>query len=123
MRPIARENAGRLATAPAGAVQSSAADLARWLRLHLNRGTLDGRRFVSEEQVREMHEPQVVVPTTPAFRRGRQVRFFAGYGMGWQVMDHRGNPMLWHSGSGDGQLAYVAILPEKRLGVVVLLNA
>lgn len=123
MRPIARENGGRLATAPAGAVQSSAADLARWLRFHLNRGTLDGRRYVAEEQMREMHEPQVVVPTTPAFRRSRQVRFFAGYGMGWQVMDYRGNPMLWHSGSGGGQLAYMAILPDKRLGVVVLLNA
>ena len=122
-RPIAREGMSRDVTAPAGAVQSSARDLARWLRFQMNGGILDGRRVVSEVELRETHSPQVIVPTTAAFRRARQLEFGAAYGMGWQVWDSRGRPMLWHTGSGNGQLAYMAIYPRDSLGVVVLINS
>jgi CubicO group peptidase (beta-lactamase class C family) len=120
-RPI-RFETQRDSTAPAGAVQSSAADLARWLRFQLDGGVLDGKRLISEASMREMHSPQVIISTTPEMRAARLVEFFAAYGMGWQVMDYRGNPLLWHTGSGNGQLAFMALIPAKRLGVVVLVN-
>jgi CubicO group peptidase (beta-lactamase class C family) len=122
-RPIARERMARDVTAPAGAVQSSAHDLARWLRFQMNGGLLDGRRIVAEAELKETQSPQIIVPTTPAFRRARQLEFGAAYGMGWQVWDFRGRPMLWHTGSGNGQLAYMAIYPRDSLGVVVLINS
>ena len=122
-QPIAREGAARDVTAPAGAIQSSASDLARWLRFQLGGGTLDGRRLVSEAALRQTWEPQLIVPSTPEFRRSRNLRFGAYYGMGWQVWDYRGHPMLWHTGAGDGQRAWMAIYPEERLGVVVLFNS
>ena len=121
-RPIRREGIGRQANAPAGAVQATADDLSRWLRFHLGDGTWEGRRLVSETAMQEMHSPQLIIPTTPAFRTARLVNFFAAYGLGFQVMDYRGHPMLWHSGSGDGQLAYMALLPGEKLGVAVLVN-
>jgi hypothetical protein len=31
--------------------------------------------------------------------------------------------MLWHSGSGNGQIAYMAIFPRDNFGVVVLINS
>jgi hypothetical protein len=37
-------------------------------------------------------------------------------------MDYRGHPLIWHSGNGDGQIAYMALLPRDHLGVVVLVN-
>jgi hypothetical protein len=70
----------------------------------------------------EMHSPQIVVPSSEEFRIARQIRYFAAYGMGWQVFDYRGTPLLWHSGSGDGQSAYIALLPDLHLGIVVLTN-
>jgi len=121
-QPIRRETQ-RHSTAAAGAVQSTVSDLARWMRLHLNNGVLDGTRYVSDSTMRDMHAMQVVIPTTPAMRAARLVQdSVAGYGMGWQVMDYRGHPLLWHSGNGDGQIAYMALLPCDRLGVVVLVN-
>jgi CubicO group peptidase (beta-lactamase class C family) len=120
---IAREGKGRNTTAPAGAIQSSAADLAKWLRFQLAGGTIDGKRIVSEAALRETQSAQVIVPTTAAFRRARGLKYGASYGMGWQVWDSRGRPSLWHTGSGDGQLAYMVIYPEDSLGVVVLLNS
>ena len=120
-RPIRRETQ-RHTIAAAGDVQSSAHDLARWLRLHLSGGALDGKRLVGEEVLREIQSPQAIIATTPAMRAARQVEFFAAYGLGWQVMDYRGRPLLWHTGSGNGQLAFAALLPKDGLGVVVLVN-
>ena len=121
-QPIRRETQRHTIT-PAGGVQSTVTDLARWMRLHLNNGVLDGRRYVSDSTMRAMHSLQVIIPTTPAMRAARLVQdTVAGYGMGWQVMDYRGHPLLWHSGNGDGQIAYMALLPRDRLGVVVLVN-
>jgi CubicO group peptidase (beta-lactamase class C family) len=114
---------GRNVTEAAGAVQSSVYDLTRWMILHLNNGVIEGRRLVSDSTMQEMHSPQVIVPTPASFRAARQLEFFATYGLGWQVWDYRGHPMLWHSGSGNGQIAYMALLPRDRLGVVVLINS
>ena len=120
---IARE-LQRQAIAPAAAVQSTAADMARWLRLHIDNGVLEGRRFVSDSAMREMHSVQSRIPTTPAMRAARLVQdsTVVGYGLGWQSMDYRGHRLFWHTGNGDGQIAYMAIYPNERLGFVVMVN-
>ena len=122
-QPVRRETQ-RHSTAPAGAVQSSVLDLTRWMRLHLNLGVLDGKRLVSDSAMRELQTRQTVIPTTAAMRAARLVEdsMQVGYGMGWQVMDYRGHPMRWHSGNGNGQIAYMTLLPRDRLGVVVVVN-
>ncbi len=118
-----RRETQRHSVAAAGAVQSSVSDLVRWMRLHLGGGVLEGTRYVSDSSVREMHTIQVRIPTTPAMRATRLVEDSAvGYGLGWQVMDYRGHPLRWHTGNGDGQIAYLALLPRDRLGVVVVVN-
>jgi len=111
--------------APAGApggVISTASDMARWLRLQLNDGEIDGKRIVSKAALDEMHSPQVIIATTAAMRAARNVEHFAAYGFGWNIMDYRGEPMIWHSGNADGMPCYMAILPRKKLGVVVMIN-
>lgn len=122
-QPIRRE-IQRGPIAAAAAVQSSVNDLTRWMRLHLNNGVLDGTRFVSESAMREMHSVQISMQFPSAMRAARMVQDSSGigYGMGWQVMDYRGHPMIWHTGNGDGQVAYMALLPRDHLGVVVLVN-
>jgi CubicO group peptidase (beta-lactamase class C family) len=107
---------------PANGVNSNAKDMAKWLLFQLGDGTWERKRIVSAEAMMEMHSPQSVIATTPAMRAARGVKFFAFYGLGWQVMDFRGHPMLWHSGSADGMPVYMAILPEDHIGVAVLTN-
>jgi CubicO group peptidase (beta-lactamase class C family) len=111
--------------APAGApggVISTASDMARWLRMQLNDGEIDGKRIVSKAAIDVMRSPQVIIPTTPAMRAARHVEHFATYGFGWNIMDYRGEQMFWHSGNADGMPAYMAILPRRKLGVVVMVN-
>jgi CubicO group peptidase (beta-lactamase class C family) len=107
---------------PSSSIFTNAVDLARWLRLQLNDGLLDGRQIVSRASMTEMHSPQIIIRTTPEMRRARLVEHFASYGLGWQVMDYRGEPMLWHSGNADGMPSYMALLPKQKLGVAVLIN-
>jgi hypothetical protein len=97
--------------------------MVRWLRFQLGDGIFEGRRILAADTLRAMHEPWVLIATTPAMRRARQVRFFAGYGLGWNVMDYRGEKLIWHSGNANGMPSYMALLPERRIGVVVMLNS
>jgi CubicO group peptidase (beta-lactamase class C family) len=56
------DNAG-----PAGAINSSAADMAKWVLLQLNHGKFldrDGRLF-SEKQSQEMWSPQTILTESP----------------------------------------------------------
>ncbi|HKP75139.1 MAG TPA: DUF3471 domain-containing protein [Longimicrobiaceae bacterium] len=77
---------------------------------------------MSPEALWETHFPQTIIPVTAAMKRARLVEGWPGYAMGWQVMDYRGHPMLWHTGNADGQPAMMAILPQDRIGVVVMVN-
>jgi CubicO group peptidase (beta-lactamase class C family) len=121
-RPIERETT-RMSTAAAGGVQMCAKDMATWMRFQLGDGTLEEKRILSRESMEELHAPQVIVQSTPQFRAARQIRLNTiTYGFGWNVWDYRGALLLWHTGGGDGQSAFMALLPEKRLGIALAVN-
>jgi CubicO group peptidase (beta-lactamase class C family) len=106
------------ALGPAGAIVSSAADMGQWLKLHLGRGQVGEMRIVSEGQVRQMHSPQIVVPSS-----GRWPEMPANsYGLGWDVQPYRGRAMVHHGGNIDGFSTLCAFMPDDNLGVVVLTN-
>jgi CubicO group peptidase (beta-lactamase class C family) len=121
-RPIERETT-RMSTAAAGGVQMCARDMATWIRFQLGDGTHEDKRILSSESMEELHAPQMIVPSTPQFRASRQIRLNTiTYGFGWNVWDYRGELLLWHTGGGDGQSAFLALLPEKRLGIAFAVN-
>ncbi len=107
---------------PANAVNSTAKDMAKWLLFHLGNGTWEDRRILSAAAMQEMREPQMIIATTKEMRAARGVHYFGAYGLGWQVMDFRGRPMFWHSGNANGMPSYMAILPEQKIGLCVMIN-
>ncbi|HYC59148.1 MAG TPA: serine hydrolase [Thermoanaerobaculia bacterium] len=107
---------------PANAVNSTAKDMARWLLFQLGDGMWEGKRILSAAAMQEMHEPQMIIPTTKEMRAGRGVHFFGAYALGWQVMDFRGHKMFWHSGNANGMPVYMALLPEQNIGLCVMIN-
>jgi CubicO group peptidase (beta-lactamase class C family) len=106
----------------ANALNTTPHDIAKWLLFHLGDGTWEGKRLVSAAAMNEMHQPSVVAPVSAEFRAARGVRHSVGYGLGWQVWDYHGRRMLWHSGGADGMPTYLAILPDEKLGVAVMVN-
>jgi CubicO group peptidase (beta-lactamase class C family) len=110
--------------APAGAINSCADDLAKWMLLQLSRG---GKLF-SAAQSKEMWSAQTVLPIpelpkgAPAALAAVQPQFRA-YGLGWSLSDYRGRKLVSHTGVLAGYVSRTALLPELNLGVVVLTNA
>jgi CubicO group peptidase (beta-lactamase class C family) len=115
------DNAG-----PAGAVNSSAADMAKWVQLQLNRGKFVGRegRLFSEQRSKEMWSPQTILPIGdyPSPLAGLKPNF-ADYALGWMVRDYHGRKLVGHTGGVGGFVSRVMLVPEENLGVVVLTNA
>jgi CubicO group peptidase (beta-lactamase class C family) len=109
--------------APAAAIQSSVGEMSRWVMLQLNQGELDGKRIFSERQSREMWSMQTIIPvaTPPKPLAGLQANF-AGYGLGWNLADYRGEKVVSHTGGLFGMVSRVTMIPSKKLGVIVLTN-
>jgi CubicO group peptidase (beta-lactamase class C family) len=121
IRPIRYLNFDNIG--PAGSMNSSVHDVARWIRFQLAGGEWGGQRLVSEAQHREMLTPQFVIPQAQYYPAARLARpNFTAYGLGWFMQDYRGRKLAMHTGSIDGMTALVAMVPEERLGLVVLIN-
>jgi hypothetical protein len=112
------------AVAPAGALWSSAVDMARYAQMELAAGLApDGARVVSRENLEETWRTQVVIPAPDNPNVPREfVDTAQGYGLGWALGEYRGQRLLWHSGGTFGYGSQLALLPDADLGLVILTN-
>jgi CubicO group peptidase (beta-lactamase class C family) len=106
---------------PAGSINASVNDMTKWLQLHLGGGMVDGRRIVALRQIQEMHRPQMVIQSFPGLADDPEIQQ-PSYGLGWFVESYRGKKRVHHGGNIDGFSAMVALMPDDRVGVVVLTN-
>jgi len=98
--------------APAGGIYSTGNDMARWLSMLVNRGTVDGRVIVSEGQLDELWKPQIeMVPGSGL-----------GYGLGFMTQTWNGHRVIKHGGNLDGFNTQLALLPDDGAGFVLLTN-
>jgi CubicO group peptidase (beta-lactamase class C family) len=124
LQPIPLENLDN--AGPAGSINSSVADMSKWVLMQLNHGKIPGSetRIFSEKSSREMWAQQMVVPINAAPPEWQiQQRNFSGYGMGWGLRDYKGRKLVGHSGGVAGYVTRVMLVPEENLGVVILTNA
>ena len=111
-------------TNPAGGINSSADDMAKWMTVLLARGQLaDGSRLFSELTYRQLTSvvTPMNVPQLPAELTPLQPNF-VGYGLGLNVTDYRGRKVLMHTGGLPGYVSKVLWIPEASLGIAVLTN-
>ncbi len=112
-------------TAPAGAINSSAADMAKWVALQLNHGAIPGgqQRLFSAAQSQEMWTPQTILPVNDPPPGMEALRTdFAAYCLGWIMRQYRGHRFIGHTGGLPGYVSQVTLIPDLKLGVVVLTN-
>jgi CubicO group peptidase (beta-lactamase class C family) len=100
----------------AGGLVSTARDMARWLELQINDGELDGRRIFPTGLVAATYRARVAQDR--AF--GRYHR--DGYGLGWQTGRYGDDVLIHHFGNFGGSRAHVSFMPDRRLGVSVMVN-
>lgn len=108
----------------AGAINSSANDLSRWLLLHLGHGKLGDVRVFSEDQSDEMWTPHTVLPLgKPSPQLAARQPNFAAYGLGWRLKDYRGRKLVYHGGGLAGMTSLTTLVPDEDLAMVVLTNS
>lgn len=103
---------------PAGCVNSSANDMARFLVFVLGRGTVDGRELVGREAFESLWEPRIAAGPR-------------SYGIGWFIRDLAGERLVEHGGNIDGYQSDLRVLPDLVLegaahagvGYVLLTNS
>ncbi len=108
----------------AGGIISSANDMSQWLRLQLRQGAMTEKNSIfSANAAHEMHQSQMVIklPLKPSPRFPST--HFRAYGLGWSLSDYKGVKVVGHGGGYDGMYSHVLMVPEQKLGVVVLTNS
>ena len=106
----------------AAALNSSAADLSKWVRTQLGKGSFNGKQIFSPAQAWQMHQPYLAQQISEASSKNNPTRHFSGVAMGWFVYDYYGRKIVNHSGGLDGMLSYTVLIPEENVGFVVLSN-
>jgi CubicO group peptidase (beta-lactamase class C family) len=107
---------------PAGSLNASARDLAKWLRFQLADGSYNGKRLVSAAALGETRAPQVALSVEGIDRELNPETNLMSYGMGWLIADYRGKLIVSHAGAIDGFRALILLVPRERLGIALLCN-
>ena len=106
----------------AGSIHASVADIAQWMSLQLNSGSLNGKQHVDASIINEMHTPHTPIKLNAIERKLFPSRHFSAYGLGWFLNDTRGRFVVRHTGGVDGMLSSVVLIPEEKLGFAVFTN-
>jgi CubicO group peptidase (beta-lactamase class C family) len=94
----------------AGDINSTIEDMARWVRLQLGNGSFEGRRIVSPESLAFTRTPKVALSD------------MVSYAMGWVIQQTPNGTIVWHNGGTAAFGAYVGMVPDRNVGVIVLSN-
>jgi len=108
-------------SAPAAGIYASIKDMRKWVQARIDYGkygeNLQDSLF-SKKQAIEMWKPQTITPTS----RGNYNTNFSAYALGWNVKDVMGYKQASHTGGLFGIVSQVTIIPELKLGIIVLTN-
>ena len=113
----------KLSHEPSGSIHTTANDLAQWLKALL----ADGEPLLSQAAFAEITAPQMVMQDVgnselaPLYYLQPRTHFWT-YGLGWWVLDYRGEKVLMHGGQMPGFNSVVAFYPERKIGLAVMLN-
>lgn len=110
------------ASAAAGAINASANDMARWLLLHLQGGSMEDRKVIDGEILNQVLTPQSVVPYEGLNKLIYPNARLLSYAMGWEVLHYGGDELHSHAGNTFGMSAHMVFSKSLESGIVALCN-
>ena len=106
----------------AGGIYSNVTDLSKWIIMQMNNGQYgEGltKQLFSEGVHDEMWTPQTIIPVRGLTPYNTH---FSSYGLGWGLSDVKGFKQATHTGGLAGIVTQITLLPEMKLGIIVLTN-
>lgn len=107
--------------APAGAINSSANDMANYLMAWINDGVYKEQEVIPSNFVFQAISAQVNEGSGFPGKKHPDVHS-GGYGFGWSLSSYRGHYRVEHGGNIDGFTASICFFPTDSIGIVVLAN-
>ncbi|HNL38055.1 MAG TPA: serine hydrolase [Saprospiraceae bacterium] len=105
--------------APAGSIGSSVNDLSHWAIAQLDDGRYDGREVLPANVIARTRQPRSIIGRSQQpFNKGH----YQLYGLGWMLEDYEGREIVSHTGGVNGYVTSVTLVPEEKLGIIVLTN-
>ena len=105
---------------PAGGIYSNITDMSKWVIAQINEGKYGdqlNQSLFSKEVHQEMWSSQTIIKSSTPYNT-----HFSSYGLGWFLSDVNGYFQASHTGGLAGIVTQVTILPELKLGIIVLTN-
>ena len=103
----------------AGGVRCSLNDMLRWMQVLLDPAQAPG--WLDATQRRALWTAHMPMPISQRLRDWDNTHFYA-YGYGWRLSDMDGQWKVAHTGTLSGMYSSLALLPDRRAGVVILIN-
>lgn len=101
---------------PAGSMLSNVEDMGRFVQFVFSDKNIKNKTLIQQDVLKEMFIPQFT---------GLTLDFNHKVGLGW-VLGGLTSPIddviVWHNGAATPHQAHVSLLPEKKLGVIILAN-
>jgi CubicO group peptidase (beta-lactamase class C family) len=105
--------------APAGSISSSITDMSHWVLAHLNFGKYNDKQVIPQGAIMQTWTPNSILGNGGhRFNRAH----FALYGLGWFMDEYSGRKIVSHTGGVNGFVTSVTLVPEEKLGIIVLTN-
>jgi CubicO group peptidase (beta-lactamase class C family) len=105
--------------APAGSISSSVNDMSHWIMMQLNSGKYNDKQVVPSSALNQTWTPHSILGNGGhMFNKGH----FALYGLGWFLEEYSGRKIVAHTGGVNGFVTSVTLVPEEKLGIIILTN-
>lgn len=104
---------------PAGGIISNAFEMTHWLKLQLGQEKFANDHLIQRQILKETHAIHMLLPLP----NHQEKVYHIGYGLGWLIGKYRGFDFISHGGDLEGFSSEVALLPEKKIGLVILTNS
>jgi len=109
-------------SAAAGGIVCNSRGMLHWLQAFLDKGVnSNGQAIFSEKQLNNMWKSHTILSMSKE-EKIRNNNHFRTYGLAWRKSDYLGHELISHTGTLSGMQAYVALIPELELGIVLLNN-
>jgi len=104
----------------AGGVNASMNDMLKWVGMLLAGGKSGDNQVLSETVVNSFFVPRMINPIG-GLEQYMGLKFSL-YGLGWNLYPYHNRKVVVHQGALPGYIANVLLVPEEKLGVVVMCN-
>ena len=107
----------------AGGVWSCADDMAKWMLFLLDSARVNNKALLRPQTYAEIFATQVIVPVAEFYPTAALTKpHFTTYGLGWFQHDYKDKMVQFHTGSLDGAVAIIGLIPENNFGIYIFGN-